>query len=542
VVTVQLRFNTPMPDTPTFASAAVAAPHQLAAATGQAILAQGGNAVEAMIGMAATIAVVYPHMNGIGGDGFWLVREPGGRVHALDACGPAGALATIKHYRDRGYDEIPPRGPDAALTVPGAVAGWGLALELAKARGGQLPREILLADAIRLAREGCPVSRSEARYVVKEAEALHGAPGFSAAFLNDRKTPEAGSLRRQSALAATLEQLVHSGFEDFYRGDVGREIAADLERIGAPVVRRDLETYRAKVAEPLSLRMRDVTLFNFPPPTQGLASLITLGLFERLGVARAETPEHHHGLVEATKRAFAIRDQVVTDPQHLTHNPAAFLEARVLEREAALIDARRAAPFPLPRPVDGDTIWMGAIDKDGLAVSYIQSLFWEFGSGCVLPATGVLWSNRGRGFSLDPQSKNPLEPGRKPFHTLNPPLAVFDDGRVMSYGTMGGEAQPQVQAQIFSRYQFGMGPADAVDAPRWILGRTWGAPSATLKVEDRFDSGLLRALRERGHEVEELGEPYLDGMGHAGMLVKHRRDGRVEATHDPRSDGGALGL
>jgi gamma-glutamyltranspeptidase/glutathione hydrolase len=186
---------------------------------------------------------------------------------------------------------------------------------------------------------------------------------------------------------------------------------------------------------------------------------------------------------------------------------------------------------------------MGAIDKDGLAVSYIQSLFWEFGSGCVLPSTGILWQNRGRGFSLDPNARNPLEPGRKPFHTLCPALAAFDDGRVLSYGTMGGEAQPQVQAQIFSRYaRFGMGLAEAVDAPRWLFGRAWRAPAASLRVEDRFDAGLLRALRERGHPVEELGQPYLDALGHAGMLVKHRRDGRVEAVHDPRADGGALGL
>jgi gamma-glutamyltranspeptidase/glutathione hydrolase len=185
---------------------------------------------------------------------------------------------------------------------------------------------------------------------------------------------------------------------------------------------------------------------------------------------------------------------------------------------------------------------MGAIDGGGLAVSYIQSIFWEFGSGCVLPKTGILWSNRGIAFSLDPRARNPLEPGRKPYHTLNPALAAFDDGRVLAYGTMGGEGQPQVQAQIFTRYaDLGMGLADAVDAPRWLLGKSWGAPAATLKVEDRFDPALLRKLSSLGHSIEELGRPYADALGHAGMVVKHRR-GPVEATHDPRSDGGALGL
>jgi gamma-glutamyltranspeptidase/glutathione hydrolase len=532
-----------MPESPTFSSAAVAAPHRLAAESGQAILAQGGNAVEAMIAMAATIAVAYPHMNGLGGDGFWLVREPAGRVHALEACGPAGSLATIRRYRDKGYDAIPPRGPDAALTIAGAVGGWQLAQELARSRGGVLPREALLADAIRLAREGCPVSASEARYVVKDAANLREAPGFAALFLIDGKTPAQGTIRRNPALAETLGQLVHAGFEDFYRGDIGRELAADLERIGAPIVRRDLEAYRARVVAPLSARIGAATLYNFPPPTQGLASLLLLGIFGELGVPVREDAEFHHGLIEATKRAFAIRDRVVTDPAHLTRDPASFLNDAVFAREAAAISAGRAAAYPVQMPAEGDTIWMGAIDGDGLAVSYIQSLYWEFGSGCVLPGTGIVWQNRGISFSLDPAARHPLEPGRKPFHTLNPPLAAFDDGRVVSYGCMGGEGQPQFQAQVFTRYAAGgMGVLDAVDAPRWLLGRTWGAASTTLKVESRFDEAMLRELKARGHDVEELGAPYLDALGHAGLLVKHPRDGRVEATHDPRSDGAALGL
>jgi gamma-glutamyltranspeptidase/glutathione hydrolase len=401
---------------------------------------------------------------------------------------------------------------------------------------------VLLADAVRLAREGHPVPASEARHAVKEEAALQAAPGFAATFLVDGKRPAAGETRRIPALADTLDHLSHVGLDDFYRGDVAREIAADLERIGSPVTRSDLASYRGRVVAPLAMGSKHGTLYNFPPPTQGLASLLTLGIFERLNVRQGESPEHHHGLIEATKRAVAIRNRVVTDPMHLDHDPAARNAAGVLEREAALIETRRATPFP-PKPAEGDTIWMGAIDADGLAVSYIQSLFWEFGSGCVLPSTGILWQNRGLAFSLDPKSRNPLEPGRKPFHTLNPALAVFNDGRVLSYGTMGGDAQTQFQAQIFTRYaDFRMGLADAVDAPRWILGKAWGAPAATLKLEGRFDPGLIRALRERGHEVEELGVPYRDSLGHAGMLAKHRRDGRVEATHDPRADGGALGL
>ncbi|HEX8168504.1 MAG TPA: gamma-glutamyltransferase family protein [Beijerinckiaceae bacterium] len=530
-----------MPDTPVFSAAAVAAPHRLAAETGRAVLDEGGNAVEAMAAMAATIAVVYPHMNAVGGDAFWLVREPGGRVRAIEACGPAGSLATIERYRGKGLDAIPGRGPDAAVTVAGAVGGWQAALDYARLLGGRMPLAALLADAIRFAREGCPVSPSEATGRPNEPEALRQAPGFAETFLVEGKTPEAGTIRKLPALAETLAHLAGAGLDDFYRGDIGREIAADLERIGSPVTRGDLERYRARMVEPLSARFRDATLHNFPPPTQGLAALLILGIYERLDVRRTETVEHHHGLIEAVKRAFSIRDRVVTDPRRLRHDPADFLKPAVFEREAAQIDMRRAAPFPLPKPA-GDTVWMSAIDRDGLAVSYIQSLYWEWGSGCVLPRTGVHWQNRGASFSLDPDAVNPLEPGRKPFHTLIPALAAFDDGRVMAYGSMGGDGQPQFQAQILCRYLDGMGVADAVDAPRWLLGRTWGQTSTTLKMESRFDARILEGLARLGHDVEELGIPYSETCGHAGMLVKHPRGGRVEAAHDPRSDGGAAGV
>lgn len=532
-----------MAETPVFSTAAVAAPHTLAAETGQMILAAGGNAVEAMVAMAATVAVVYPHMNGIGGDGFWLVREPKGRVHALDASGPAGALATIRRYRDKGYDAVPSRGVDAALTVAGAVGGWGLALELARALGGQLPRDLLLGDAIRFAREGYPVSRSENRFRTSEEAALYAVPGFAETYLVEGKRAPVGAERRMPRLADTLERLAHAGLADFYRGDVGREIAVDLERIGSPITRRDLETYRARVVEPLSLRLKGATVYNLPPPSQGLATLLILGLFERLKVERGETPQHHHALIEASKRAFSIRDQVVADPRNVAHDPAAFLTPRFLEREAALISMRRAASYPLPRAIDGDTIWMGAIDKDGLAVSYIQSVFWAYGSGCHLPSTGVLWHNRGAAFSLDPSSLSRLEPGCRPLHSLNPPLAVFDDGRVLSFGTMGGETQPQILGQIFTRHaDFGMGLAEAVEAPRWLIDAKTRGGEAVVKVENGFDPALIGGLSGLGHLVEELDETYTENFGHAGMLVRHPRNGRVEAVHDPRSDGGAAGL
>jgi gamma-glutamyltranspeptidase len=529
-----------MLDTPVFASAAVAAPHRLASEAGRAILAEGGNAIEAMVAMAATIAVVYPHMNGIGGDGFWLVHEPGGKMHGIEACGPAGSLATIERYRSKGYDVLPSRGPEAALTVAGAVGGWQLALDLSRSLGGRMPLGELLLDAIGHCREGYAVSDSELGNKPNELEALKAAPGFVSSFWIDGAPPRPGARRKPEALGAALQQLADAGLDDFYRGDVGREIAADLERIGARVTRTDLERYHARSVAPLTLKLPGLTVANLPPPTQGLASLLILGIFERLGEARLDSFEHHHGLIEATKRAFAIRDRYVTDPAELDHPPADFLTDAALMREAAAVDMKRAAKLPL-RNGDGDTIWMGAIDGKGLAVSYIQSIYWEYGSGCVLPATGIHWQNRGVSFSLDKNAANPLRPGRKPFHTLNPALARFDDGRVLPYGSMGGDGQPQFQAQILTRYRAGQNLAAAVDAPRWLFGKTWGAGSTSLKFESRFDPSLLERLDAAGHPVEESGLAYSEGFGHAGMLVKHAK-GHVEAVHDPRSDGDSRGI
>ena len=516
----------------------VAAPHHAAAEAGRAVLADGGNAIEAMVAMAAAIAAVYPHMNHIGGDGFWLVRERSGRVRALMAGGRAGADARRELYRD--HEAIPARGPLAALTVPGAIGGWALALEAAKAEGGRIPLEVLLAPAIKHARDGYGVTRSQARLSAEKLAELKDVPGFAETFLVDGKPPQIGATMKQAALAATLDHVAHAGLDDFYRGDVGREIAADLERIGSPVTRADLAQYRATVAEPLSVQLSAGTIYNTPPPTQGLASLIILALFERLRVGDAEGFDHVHGLVEATKRAFRVRDRVVTDPDRRPAPPARFLDRAFLDAEAQKIDRRKAAPWPA-KPGDGDTIWMGAADHDGRAVSYIQSLYWEFGSGCVLPATGVLMQNRGASFALDAGALNALAPGRLPFHTLNPALAALADGRVIAYGTMGGDGQPQSQAALFSRHVMFRQPLDrAIDAPRWLLGRTWGSPHTNLRMESRVDGNLIDRMLSAGHDVEVLAEPYSDTMGHAGAVVLHP-DGTLEGGHDPRADGGAAG-
>ncbi|QJP15317.1 gamma-glutamyltransferase family protein [Starkeya sp. ORNL1] len=519
----------------------VAAPHALAVEAGRAVLEEGGNAIEAALAAAMTIPVVYPHMTHMGGDGFWLIREPSGRVHYIEACGYAGARATRQRYLDAGYDTIPTRGPLAALTVPGQVAGWALAMEAAKAFGGRLPASRMLEPAIHHARNGAPVSRSQQQLTTDKLAELKDVPGFAETFLNDGKAPEAGTIQRFPRLAETLEQLARAGLDDYYRGDVGREIAADLERLDSPVTRADLEAYRAVKREPLVVKLSDMRVWSSPPPTQGLATLMILGIFDKLGVNHAESFGHIHGLIEAIKRAFLVRDKVVTDHDRLKHDPMAFLAPEALEREASRIDMRRALPWPQPAR-RGDTIWLGAADKSGLAVSYIQSIFWEFGSGVVLPSTGILMQNRGSSFSLDPAAANPLEPGRRPFHTLNPCMAELKDGRVVAFGCMGGEGQPQTNAAVLTRYaRFGVPLGEAIERPRWVLGRTWGSDVVSLRLEPRFDSALVDDLARVGHDVEVLNEPFSDTMGHAGAVVIHPRGG-VEGAHDPRADGGAAGL
>lgn len=526
-------------DTITSSGGMVVAPHKLAAEAGAEILREGGSAIEAMIAAASTIAVVYPHMNAIGGDGFWLIAEPGKDPKALMACGGAGSGATIEAYNKAGYGTIPARGPMAALTVAGTVGGWDLALGAARDIGaGKMPRRDLVSTAVRHAKEGIRVTRSQAGLTAEKLDELKDQPGFATVFLVDGKPPEEGAILKQDRLADTLDHLGRDGFDEFYRGDVAYAIADDLERIGSPVTKADLARYEARFKEPLKVGLKSGTVFNTPLPTQGLSALMILGLYDHLEVAAREGFDHIHGLVEATKRAFLVRDRIVTDPDHAPEPPKTFLEPDWLGEEAAKISMKRALEWPT-QPSTGDTIWMGAIDRNGVAVSFIQSIYWEFGSGCVLPRTGITWQNRGASFSLHPDALNTLSPGRLPFHTLNPAMARLADGRLVTYGTMGGEGQPQTQAAIYSRHVMnGMPVGEAIDAPRWLLGRTWGDAATALRLENRFDPDLVRALMRVGHDIVELSEPYSDTMGHAGMIVRNIRGG-LEGAHDPRADGGA---
>ena len=518
----------------------VVAPHHLAAQSGLAVLREGGNAIEAMVAAAATIAVVYPHMNAIGGDGFWIIHAPGSDPVAIDACGAAAAQATPEWYRARGRDAIPARGPLAANTVAGTVSGWAAALAIGRRWGGAHSLDRLLADAIHYAEHGVPVTASQHANTRGKRADLEAVPGFAEQFLPAGKIPAVGDRFVNVRLGRSLRWLARDGLDSFYRGPLADAIAADLAWIGSPISSADLERHRTQVKAPLSLRLRSGTAYNFPPPTQGLASLMILGIFEHLGVAQAEGFAHLHGLVEATKQAFMVRDREVTDPAYMRSDPKSLLSPSAIEAAAAAIDPARALEWPRA-PSAGDTVWMGAVDGAGRAVSFIQSVYWEFGSGAVLEETGIQWQNRGSSFSLEGGALNRLAPGRKPFHTLNPALFLFDDRRTMPYGTMGGEGQPQTQAAVLSRYAwFGQSLQKAVSAPRWLLGRTWGEESTTLKLESRIDSRVVDALRTAGHDVETVGA-YDETMGHAGALV-HHPSGVIEGAADPRGNGAAAGF
>ncbi|MEO5766422.1 MAG: gamma-glutamyltransferase [Casimicrobiaceae bacterium] len=515
----------------------VTVPHHLAAQAGLSVLREGGNAIEAVVAAAATIAVVYPHMNSIGGDGFWLIGEPGKAPLGIDACGRAAERATPGFYRERGCAAIPSRGPWAANTVAGAISGWQAALATSDAR---LPLSRLLADATWYARYGVPVTGSQQAYTTKFLAELHGQPGFAAAYLDAGRPAPAGALRRYPALAATLEQLAREGLDDFYRGGIAQALADDFQRLDCPLSGADLQRHTATRVEPLTVALGAGSVHNLPPPTQGLASLMILGIFDRLHCAAADGYAHLHGLIEATKQAFLVRNRHVCEPQAMTVAPESFLSTAALDERARAIDPARARPWP-ELPAKGDTVWMGAVDGSGRMVSYIQSVYWEFGSGVVPESLGSAWQNRGSSFSLDPRSHLYLEPGRRPFHTLNPAYARLADGRTMVYGTMGGDGQPQTQAAIFSRYaMFGQQLQQAITAPRWLLGRTWGQESVTLKLESRIPEAVVQQLARAGHDLEMV-DDYSDQVGHAGALVVHP-NGVISGAADPRSDGAVAGF
>jgi gamma-glutamyltranspeptidase len=520
----------------------IATPHALASVAGRNAFRRGGNALDAATAAATTIAVVYPHMNGVGGDNVWLIYDAGRRrLRALNAIGRSAAAADLKDYRARFGAAIPPRGGVAALTVPGAVSGWWQAHVYSRdVMGSPVPWSALLDDAIAHARDGFGVSAGQRR-VTAAARDLFVATADAGvrATLWPLYHPDrlAGERFAQGALAATLMRVAEDGAEAFY-GVLGRRIAEGAARTGSPLVAGDFAEHRADWVEPLRLRYRGGEAATLPPPTQGFAALAILSLLEGFDVAALGDADHVHLAVEATKLAFEDRERYLTDPTVADVPVARCLDHEHLAARRARI-SRRAAMSTEAQPTAGDTVAIVAADAAGNAVSVIQSLYHEFGSGIVAGDTGVLLQNRGAFFSLDERHPNRLAPRKRTAHTLIPSMYLVDGRPRYVYGTMGGDGQPQTQAALVTRViDRGLGPQAAVEAPRWLFGRTWGDASRALRLEGRFSPDVADELRRRGHEVQVV-EDWSDVMGHA-QLIRLDADGLVGAS-DPRADGAALG-
>jgi len=523
-----------------------ATPHTLASSTALSILKADGSAVDAAIAANAVLCVAYPHMAGLGGDGFWVIGTPDGDVTGINASGPAAEAATQSFYE--AVEEIPDRGSAAALTVPGAVDGWRLAHEA----HGTLPWERLFEDAIRHAREGVPVTANLARWIRRDREVLASDEAAEATFLFDGAVPAVGDRLSQPALASSLSTLASKGPRaGFYDGPIAGAICASLP--DSPLRPSDFADYSAAFVDPISVEYRGYTAHTLPPNTQGVAALQILGLLDGFDVQAwgDGTADYYHHLAEATKIAFADRDAWVTDPDVRTIPLDALLDTEYLETRRSLLAAQRArsgTPAPgIEAPGEtgagdagGDTCYFTVVDGDGLAVSAIQSVYFDFGAGVVAGDTGIVPQNRGSYFSLDGDSVNALEPNKRPFHTLIPSMLTRDGEPWLCYGTMGGEGQPQTQAALVTRIvDFGYDVQRAIDAPRWLWGRTWGSQSRSLTLESRIPDSVVTELQARGHDVA-IGRGFDETMGHAQAIRIHE-NGTLSGGADPRSDGSATG-
>ncbi len=531
--------------------AAITTPHYLATEAGHSVLARGGNALEAIIAAGAVLAVVYPAMCTIGGDAFYLIHNAAdGALTGINASGKAGEKVSCKVYEDLGLAAVPSRGPLAAITVPGIVSGWDLALQYsASAMAGTFSLATLLEQARVYAEEGFPLTQSMADWIAEDTKVddtgrhnLQQYAGFAGIFTPHGRPLQAMETLRQPELAATLALLAEEGPGTFYEGRLAKALVQGLADVGGLLTAKDFAEHKAMFVEPLRTAYRDCTACNLPPNCQGLTSLQILGMLNCFDVqAMGEgSTAWYHVMTEAVKRAFADREKYVTDPAFTKIDYTSLLDPACLADMARSLPMDKVGNYRLPSlSPQGDTVWLGCVDAQGNAVSYIQSIYHDFGSGIIPAGTGVVLQNRGSFFSLDRHHANVLEPGKRTMHTLNPPMLLKNGKPWLVYGTMGGDGQPQTQAAIASRIvDFGMSPKDAVAAPRFLYGRTWGDDSTTLKLEGRIRADVGRALQELGHSVEYLAN-FTSTMGHAGAILV-QDDGTVDAATDPRSDGLAL--
>jgi len=520
----------------------VATPHRLASEAGAAVLRSGGNALDAAVAAAATIAVVYPHMNGIGGDSFWLVFDGArGTLRALNAAGRSAASVDLHAYRARFGEALPVRGGAAAIMTPGTIAGWAEIHRVSREMESPIAWPALLEAAVTHARDGFPASPCQRRVSAAAADLFTDrAPDDVRRTLWPLFHPDRlGERFVQPELAATLAEIARDGAETFYRGALARRLAAGMAALGSPVTVDDLAAQRAAWVEPLRVAYRGGEAASFPPPTQGMSALAILALLEGFDVRALDDADLIHVTVEATKLAFEDRDRWLTDPTFADVPVARALDRERLAKRRQRI-ARRAATPAAGLVSDGDTIAIVTADARDNAVAVIQSVYHEFGAGVIAGDTGVMLQNRGAFFSLDPAHPNRLAPRKQTAHTLIPSMYLVAGRPRFVYGTMGGEGQPQTQAALVRHLvDRGLDPQSAVDAPRWLYGRTWGESTRALRLESRFAPDTVASLRERGHDVTVV-DPWSDLMGHAQVIDIGPHGFR--GGSDPRADGAALGV
>ena len=532
---------------------AVVAPHHLATEAGLSVLRAGGHAVDAAIATNAALAVVMPSACGIGGDAFWLIWDAAARRQlALNGSGRAPAGADAAALRAGGLETLPLRGP-LAVTVPGAVRSWGDA----HARFGRLSRDAVLAPAIELARGGFPAWDGFIASVEIMTPLAATALGPDAAFPRHYRPHGRpwgrGELVRFPALASTLERLALEGFDAFYDGDLGERQAAALAALGGAHVAADFRDHASTWTEPIETTYHGVRVTSHPPNSSGIVALELLNILEAVGAPGRGTWRRGivadarwiHRTIEAAKLAMTDRDAHLTDPEFHDIPVARLLDKGYAAELAARIPADRAShPAPATNPPGGGTIYLAVVDRDGNAVSLIESNYMGFGSGVVDPETGIHYQNRGSYFSLDPGHANVLAPRKRTLHTLLPGMLFREPDRPwIVAGSMGGDAQPQVHAQLVSALvDGGLDIRGAVAAPRWYVEPEHHfAPPDVVRAEPRFDPAILAALEEMGHEIRRTA-PFDGGLGHehAIELVEGgpgTAEGSVAATTDPRSAG-----
>ena len=523
----------------------VTSPHHLASQAGAEVLRAGGSAVDAAIATAAVLAVIYPHMTGMGGDAFWLIHDPvTGKVRHLNGGGRAVANADISYFSSRGMSEVPFRGIlPATLTTPGAVSSWFAAHDAY----GKLPVQQCLDAAIGFAKEGYPVGERLAgwlAFVQKDVEAL---PGWRSVFMPNGELPKAGSTLSNPALARTLQAVADGGAAAFYAGEVGQSLAQFAAQNGGFFTLGDLAAQHAQWEEPLSASYRDLTLYETPAPTQGFTVLQMLKLVEPFEFHKMDLldPQRIHLMVQAKQISYHDRDRWLGDPAFADVPMGMLLSDDYVNHRRQLMDPTHALPWdkvPSYGSLTGDTVYIAVVDEQGQAVSLIHSLYGAFGSGMVDVNTGVLLQNRSAYFSLNPAHPNALAPGKIPMHTLIASMGFKNHNLWSVMGCMGADGQPQIQFQTYSAMMdHGLDIQQAVQSPRWLSGRfALGEARDTLHVESRLGDRTLAELSARGHVLNRWGA-WNELAGHAHGITLDARTGQLTGGADPRSDGAACG-